>query len=48
MRYEYISFIWFRKIDLFYFCYVKCKDKYLFKEVYFFGFCYCGFKMGEN
>ena len=48
MRHEYISPIWLRKTDPFHFRYAKCKDKYTPNEAHLPGFCYCGFKMGEN
>lgn len=48
MRHEYISSIWLRKTDPFHFRYAKCKDKYVPKEAHLPGYCYCGFKMGEN
>ena len=48
MRHEYISYIWFRKIDPFHFRYAKRKDKYVPKEAHLSEFCYCGFKLDEN
>lgn len=48
MRHEYIRSIWLRKIDPFHFRYARCKDRYTPKEAHLPGFCYCGFKTGEN